>query len=180
MERWLVHSSPSADSQPEWKRARRFGNGAFRGFPRRFRRQSLQASGICVPVVGDLRGYPFGLGLRPAGSRAQRKRAPAVVATHGAWARRRGRHRLVGDPCPAGVGRVGSRRCVRRSAHRVQAMPQALAGGSTDRSLRREARSRTTRGSSGDCVHQLRDQREFHRAAELQRNASHHGGAGGG
>ena len=61
----------------------------------------------------------------------------------------------------AGVGGVGTHRGVRRSADRVQEMPQALAGGPTDRGLRGEARAPAGERPRRHRVHQLRHAGEF-------------------
>ena len=104
----------------------------------------------------DIYGAPVRPGTTAAGSRAQEN-------VRRQWWQHmvRGRDDVVGIDSSVilalgcGSRRVTSMRFVDPLTECKQ--PQALAGGSTDRSLRREARPRTTRGSVEMCA-QLRDQ----------------------
>src|SRR2546426_951543 len=93
-----------------------------------FDRTSLvgKASGLRVPVLGDLRRPRLGVGLRTAGRRAQEEHQGALVALDGA--RPRG-HRGIGrgDPdASQGVGSVGSRVGVHRSARGLQTVQESV------------------------------------------------------
>ena len=121
--------------------------------------------GFVYPVERDLRRAARLLGLRAARRRAEEQRQAPVVEVHGAGPRRRRRPRLVRHPRARGVGGQRPRRGVRRPAHRVPVLPQALPGRPPGRGVRGEARPAAGERPRRHRLPQLRHQGRVHRAA---------------
>src|SRR5215204_164508 len=68
----------------------------------------LQAEGLRVPELGDLRRPPFLLRLRSPRRRDEAKHQGGVVAPHGLHARGHGRPRLGDNHASQGMGGVGA------------------------------------------------------------------------
>jgi len=134
-------------------------------------RQPRQAAGPGLPVERDLRRAARLLGLRSARRRAEEQRQAPVVEGHGAGPRGRRRPGLVRDPRPRGVGGQRPRAGVRRPAHRVPVVPQALPGRPPGGGLRGEARQGPGERPVRHQLPQLRRQGLVHRAAHVQRPA---------
>ena len=79
-----------------------------------------------------------------------------------------------------GVGGERARHRVRRPAHRVPVLPQAVPGRPPDRGLRGQARPRPGGRPGRPHVPELRQPGHLHRAAHVQRPAPHPPGPGGG
>src|SRR5215213_2372245 len=78
----------------------------------------LQAEGLRVPELGDLRWDPFLLRLRATWRRDEAKHQGGVVAPHGPHARGHGRPRLGHNHAPQGVGGLGAHGHLQRYARR--------------------------------------------------------------
>ena len=141
--------------------------------PPRYDRQPLQAPRLRLPLQRDLRRAARLLGLWPARRRDEEQHQAAVVEVDGPGARRHRRARLQRHPGPGGLGGERPRDRVRRPAHRVPVLPQAVPGRPSDRGLRGEARAPAGRGPGPDHLPELRHQGRVHRAADVQRAAAH-------
>jgi hypothetical protein len=132
----------------------------------------LQAPGVRLPVLGDLRWARLGVGLRSARRGAQEEREGPLVARPGARARRHRGDRRRHSDAPQGLGGLRTRGGIHRPAGGLPALQEPLP-------RRRSADQRHTR-SARRAVPGLRQQRHAHRAAPLQSHVQDVHGAGGG
>src|SRR5919107_3954831 len=89
----------------------------------------LQAKGLRVPELGDLRRSPILLRLRASGRRDEAEHQGGVVAPHGPHARGHGRPRLGDHHAPQGVGGFGAYGDLQRHAGREPDEQAPLQGG---------------------------------------------------
>ena len=109
-------------------------------------RRARQAPRLRLRLRGDLRRYPVGLGLRPAGRGAEGEHQAAVVAHHGHRPRGRRRPGQLGDPAPPGVGGLRARQRVPRPAGGVPELPPAVPRRPAGRGVHRAHRQAGGRG----------------------------------